>query len=282
MDKPSDPQQMVNEMWRAFFTGDDPGFHRVRRVFNILPASPRCRICFSPFGGPGGLLMRVIGRAPARMNPNICDMCERFAHDHPGGAEIPLSLLFADIRGSTGLAETLGTAQFSALIARFYNAVTDELIKADGLIDRLIGDEVVALFVPALARPSHAQSALRAAEAILRVTGHDKSGGPWVPVGIGVHTGNAFVGAIGTAGVTDITALGDDVNLTARLAGVAQAGEILITEAARAAAGLPTDGLEPRHLELKGRSAPVDVWLQRIGPNAEVGAGTRGANATSA
>jgi adenylate cyclase len=260
--------------------GDDETFNRIRRVFNFLPASPRCRVCASPFGGPGGLIMRAIGRSRARMNPNICDMCERFARDHPGGAEIPLSLLFADIRGSTSLAETLGTARFTALIARFYNTVTDELIKADALIDRLIGDEVVALFVPALARPSHAQAAVQAAQAILRATDHDKSGGPWVPLGIGVHTGNAFVGAIGTAGVTDITALGDDVNLTARLAGVAQAGEIFITEAARDAAGLPTDGLEPRHLDLKGRSAPVDAWLQHIGPNIEVG--THETNSTSA
>ena len=103
-----------------------------------------------------------------------------------------------------------------------------------------------------------------AAQAILRATDHDKSGGPWVPVGVSIHTGNAFVGAVGSAGVSDITALGDDVNLTARLASIASAGEILITEAARAAAGLATDGLEPRHFDIKGRNAPVDVWLMRL------------------
>jgi adenylate cyclase len=156
------------------------------------------------------------------------------------------------------------------LIARFYNAVTSELIKADALIDRLIGDEVVALFVPTLAGKRHGEAALRAAQGVLKATGHDKSDGPWVPVGVGIHTGTAFVGAVGSAGVSDITALGDDVNLTARLASVASAGEILITEAARAAAGLATDGLEPRRLDLKGRSEPVDVWAMRIGANAAV------------
>lgn len=86
-----------------------------------------------------------------------------------------------------------------------------------------------------------------------------------MPVGVGVHTGRAFVGAVGAAGVSDITALGDDVNLTARLASLAQAGEILVTESARTAAGVSAGSLEPRHLELKGRSAPVDAWLLRVG-----------------
>ncbi len=102
----------------------------------------------------------------------------------------------------------------------------------------------------------HPQAALDGAKAILRATGHERSEGPWVPVGVSIHTGMAFVGAVGSSGVNDITALGDDVNLTVRLASLA-----------RAAAGLATDGLEPRHLNLKGRSAPVDVWVMRIGAN---------------
>ena len=245
--------------------GEVPAFHRVQRVFRLIPASPRCKVCFAPFKGAGGQVMRMMGRGPAKMNPNLCDSCERVAREAPGGAEIPLSMLFADIRGSTTLAETLGTTRFSNLIARFYDEVTHELLKEDALIDRLIGDEVVALFVPVLSGSRHAHGAVEAARGILKATGHESKEGPWVPVGIGIHTGNAFVGSVGSSGVSDITALGDDVNLTARLASLASAGEILMTEATRAAVGLPTDGLEPRHLELKGRNAPVDAWLMRIG-----------------
>jgi adenylate cyclase len=265
MPRPSDTEQDINEAWRTFFMGDDPGFHRQRRRYQLLPSNPRCKVCQSPFGGAGGLVMRVTGRTRSKLNPNMCNICERFAEHHPGGAEVPLTMLFADIRGSTTLAETLGTKRFSALIARFYDAVTEELIKADAMIDRLIGDEVVALFLPVLAGQEHAKAALAGARAILKATGHENSGGPWVPVGAGIHTGNAFVGSVGSAGVSDITALGDDVNLTARLASLASAGEILMTEAARAASGLPTDGLEQRRLELKGRSTPVDVWVMHIG-----------------
>ena len=259
-----------NDIWKEVLEKETSPLHKHLRLYSMLPSSPRCKLCYAPFGGVGGLIMRISGRERSRMNPNMCGVCERLAKDHPGGAEIRLSLLFADIRGSTNLAEKLGTKPFSDLIARFYNAATDELIKADGLIDRLIGDEVIALFVPALAGPKHAGAAVRAAEGILRATGHDKNGGPWVPIGAGVHTGSAFVGSVGASGVSDVTALGDDVNLTARLASAAAAGEILITEAARAEAGLTTDGLESRHLELKGRAEPVDVWVMRIGAGVTV------------
>lgn len=264
MGKRPHSQDEINEAWRAFFMGEELSAHRMMRVFGRIPASPRCKVCRSPFAGPGGVIMRFMGRTRSKMNPNICGLCEHFAQENPGGAEIPLSLLFADIRGSTSLAETLGTTQFSGLIARFYDAVTEELLRVNAMIDRLIGDEVIALFVPVLTGNEHAQAALKGARGILKATGHEKSGGPWVPVGVGIHTGRAFVGAVGTAGVSDITALGDDVNLTARLASLAAAGEIIMTEATRAASGLPTDELEPRHLEVKGRSTPVDAWVMRV------------------
>jgi adenylate cyclase len=209
--------------------------------------------------------MRVVGRAPAKMNPNICDVCERRGREHPGGAVVPLSMLFADIRGSTALAEKLGTIEFPKLIARFYDAATAELLKENALIDRLLGDEAVALFVPILTGSKHAQSAVAAARGILKATGHEDPSGPWVPVGIGVHTGTAFVGSVGSAGVSDFAALGDDVNVTARLASVAAAGEIVMTEATRAAVDLPTYGLEARSVELKGRGTPVDIWVMRAG-----------------
>src|SRR5438874_13267590 len=114
MDEPSNN----SEKWRAVLMGEDSSIHHAWRLFHRIPTSPRCKVCGAPFKGPGGFVMRLSGRGPSRMNPRWCSACETFAKHHPGGAEIPLSLLFADIRGSTALAETLGTAQFSRLIAR--------------------------------------------------------------------------------------------------------------------------------------------------------------------
>jgi adenylate cyclase len=198
------------------------------------------------------------------MNPRFCNTCFSLAETHPGGAEIELTMLFADIRGSTGLAERLGTAEFSRLVGRFYDAVTSVLVGHDALIDRLIGDEVIGLFIPLFSGTDHARRAIQSAQEILRATGHSDPGGPWVPLGAGVHTGTAYVGSVGTQGVTDFTALGDDVNATARLASMARAGEILVSSAALEASGIPAHGLESRTAELKGREVPMTVSVLRV------------------
>ncbi len=148
---------------------------------------------------------------------------------------------------------------------RFYEVATNVLIHTDAFIDKLVGDEVMALYLPLFAGAHHARSAVQAAQELLHATGYGNSDGPWLPVGIGVHTGVAYVGTVsGAEGtVTDITALGDTVNTAARLASKARSGEALISEAAYLAAGLNLSELEPRELELKGKSAPVSVRVLR-------------------
>jgi adenylate cyclase len=137
----------------------------------------------------------------------------------------------------------------------------DILIRADAFIDNLVGDEVTSLFVPGFAGPGHARKALEAGRALLRATGHGQAGEPWVPVGIGVHTGVAWVGTVGGAdgAAADFTALGDNVNITARLASTAGAGELLASEVACRTAGIDTGKVEARALMLKGKSEPVSA-----------------------
>src|SRR5512135_286963 len=204
----------------------------------LLPSSPRCKMCNSPFKGWGGFIMHVMGRDQSRFNPRYCEPCERF--EHPGGAEVVLSMLFADVRGSTTLAAKMSALEFSRLINRFYTVATDVLVKTDAMVDRLIGDEVVGLFIPGIAGSEHPRRAIEAAQSLLDLTGHRDPSGPWVPVGVGIHTGSAFVGVVGGSEdhPTDFTALGDNVNITARLASKAGVGEILIRDAAYAASGL--------------------------------------------
>jgi adenylate cyclase len=181
-----------------------------------------------------------------------------------GGAEIEITMLFADVRGSTTLAEGMTPAEFRNLINRFYKASSAELIRSEAMIDRLVGDEVVGYFVPGLAGREHARKAIESAKAILDVTGHGDSKGPWIPVGVGVHTGTAFLGTVGSEeGVTDFTALGDAVNAAARLASKAATGELLVSEAAYSAAAMDIRGLEERNLILKGRSEPLRALVFR-------------------
>jgi adenylate cyclase len=121
---------------------------------------------------------------------------------------------------------------------------------------------VVGLFLPVLAGQDHAAHAIDAAADLMRATGHGTPAGPWIPVGAGIHTGLAYVGTVGDT-VTDFTALGDSVNVTARLASAAGPGEILVSSTSATAAGLD-DGLELRTLTLRGRTEPLDVRVLRV------------------
>jgi adenylate cyclase len=206
--------------------------------------------------------MRMINLGPWEKNPRYCRGCYQDIDANHGGAEVELSLLFADVRGSTGLAERMTPGDFFDLLNRFYEVAARVLVEREAIVDKFVGDEVVGLFVPGMSGLDHAAKAIDSAVALLEATGHGSADGPWLPVGAGVHTGVAFVGSVGDTGVTDFTALGDTVNTTARLASVAGAGEILVTRAAADAAGLVGE-LEQRRLELRGRTEPIEVVVLR-------------------
>jgi len=163
------------------------------------------------------------------------------------------------------MAERMSATEFSELMNRFYRVATDVLIKTDAYIDKLIGDEVMAVYLPIFAGKQHAQLAIQAAQELLRATGHDDPAGPWLPAGVGVHSGPTYFCAVAGAegSLADFTALGDNVNIAARLASAAGTGEALITDAACAAAGLHPANFERRLLELKGKSEAVSVRVLR-------------------
>jgi adenylate cyclase len=256
------------ELWRAILMGTDPVYARTRRFMQRVPGHPRCKMCAAPFGGLGAPLMRIMGRRRWSKNPKYCGSCFRLLQEQHGGAEIECSLLFADVRGSTTMAEGITPAAFSRSMARFYETAAAVLVERDAIVDKFVGDEVMALFIPAVAGEQHARRAVEAAQALLRATGHADAGGPWLPVGAGVHTGNAFVGSVGDTLQAEITALGDVVNTAARLASSAAGGEVLVTDAAATEAGLDVSDLEHRQLELKGKSLPTDVIVIQVGREA--------------
>jgi len=265
------------EVWRTYMMeGRIPDYASpvwfekkyLRPIVRLLPSDPRCRFCYYPFEGIGGALSRsLLGLAPSKLNPQLCNVCENMASEYQGGAEIDISILFADVRGSTTIAENMSPTDFSQLIDRFYKATTKVLFRKNAMVEKLIGDEVTGFFAPGFAGEMHAQVAVEAGEEILRATGHKDPDGPWIPVGIGVHTGRTFVGAVSAeGGAADITILGDTPNTGSRITSQAAAGEVLISEAAMNAAGLKTEGMEDRLLTLKGREEPVKVWAKKVGP----------------
>jgi len=248
----------------------------MRSPLRFIPSNPRCKLCSAPFGAPGALIFRRYGFSPWEKNPNICKRCfsglERLTKQCPSalddhevsGAEVAVSMLFADVRGSSNLARQMPVWDFTHLMNRFYKVSRDVLIGADAIIEKFVGDEVVGLFLPFMTGKEHARRAVEAAKALLRATGHGAADGPWVPLGVGVHTGTAFVGMVGSQGASDFTALGDPVNIAAHLASQAAIGEILVTDEAATAASLLDHGLERRLVSLKGH--PVEAVVLPIQP----------------
>jgi adenylate cyclase len=239
----------------------------MRRISRSIPSDPRCKLCDTPFGPPGNV-MRFIGFGPSPLNRRICSGCIHALERRPGGAEVELSIMFADVRGSTALAERMSAAEFSDLMARFYGAAAKVVDARNGIVDKFVGDQALALFIPGFAGDDHAEDAIAAARDLLAETGH-ADGEPWIPVGAGIHTGIAYVGAVGEGDALDFTALGDPVNLTARLAATATVGEILVSAAAAAAAKLVTEGLEARTLQLRGREESVEAWVVTLPAEAQ-------------
>jgi adenylate cyclase len=262
----------ITEVWRYYLTkGEVPDFlkapwytsKRLKSLYFHLPAEPRCRTCYYPFEGIGGSLMRrIFGIKPSKLNPHICNICDKFLEHHPGGTEIELTILFADVRGSTKMAETMSPGEFSKLINRFYQSATRVLFESGALVEKVAGDAVTAFFTEGFSRIDPAKDAIEAAHEIIKATGHHHADGPWIPVGIGIHSGIAYVGSLRSdSGAYDIGVLGDTANTGARLSGLAGVGEILVSEATAARAGINADGVEVRKLALKGRSEPIEAWV---------------------
>ncbi len=250
----------LERLWRDIFTDPDHPFHRARMWWMHVPGDPRCKMCAVPLGGVATPFLKLTSKAPASGNPRFCNKCEVWTKKHPGGAEIEMSLLFADVRGSTRMAEELGAAEFARLMQKFYRVANEVLIESDAWMEKPVGDEIIAIYTPIMAG-NHAAGAIEGAGRLLEALGYGTGENPWLQVGGGVHTGVAYIGTVGVDGsdTYDITVLGDAVNVTARLASVAGSGEMLISEAAIRSAGAELGDLPRRDLELEGREAPLGV-----------------------
>jgi adenylate cyclase len=248
--------------WHAYLTEPRGPFDRRmgQAIVRRTGVMAFCKACYAPFAGPLARSLRIVGHGPSPLDPDFCRRCH--AHVPVGGAEVEITVLFADLRGSMSLAEHVPAVEFTEQLNCFYESVVPVLVGHDALVDKLVGDQVMALFVPAFAGQHHADRAVRAAMELLRTAADG------VALGVGVHTGLAFVGVVGVPdGVTDFTAIGDTVNVAARLAAEAAAGEVLYTELT--AARLPTDRAptgSPERIAVRGRQEPITLHSFRLAP----------------
>jgi adenylate cyclase len=248
------------EDWEVIWRLHEYGFNRVvNLLFFALPGSPRCGVCGAPFAGVGRWLAGPLGYRPSRKNPTVCATCVELAP--PGGMKMPTGILFADLRGFTARFEGADPQEASTLLRRFYRCAEDVLFPK-AVIDKLIGDEVMALYLPHLKRdfpPEQVPAVmLEHARDLLRAVGYGSGEEPFVEMGIGLDFGEAFVGNIGQRALYDFTAVGDVVNTASRLQGRAAGGEIMLSE--RVASGLPEPVGTRVDLKLKGKSEPQSAY----------------------
>jgi len=249
-----------SEEWRGVLTGTAPYIAKWRRRFIALPSPPRCKVCAAPFAGPGRFVTRLTGHRVIPGNPLLCNRCLDSLARHPGGAEVDVSVLFADIRGSTGLAEKVGAARFRQLLQSYYATASAAIEASDGIVDKLLGDGVMALFIPVIAGENHRLRAIEAGRRVLLAVEESDLPRQGVRVGAGVQSGTTFVGVLGSGDKLDFSALGDVVNTAARLGAMAGPGELLVAADAWRAAGLSGDGLVARMTPIAGRTNELEMF----------------------
>jgi adenylate cyclase len=253
------PQEGNTELWHTVFAQGHPVLAGKQKRYGMLPKDPRCKLCAAPFAGIGGWLLRRRGLHASERNPHYCNACDGFLDAFPGGAEVPMSMMMADIRGSVALSAQTSATDFARLVVAMRNDIARILQETDGFLLEFQGDSVFAVWPPGFVGPKHAALAMRAAELASRMFTAGPGGGP-LPVGAAVHTGTIFIGTVAVGStMKGISAFGLDVNILARLAAAAAPGEVLVSAATYSAAGLPIPAEGVRSEVLKGVDTPVQV-----------------------
>ncbi len=220
--------------------------------------SPACKVCGTPLSGVRGIPPRVLrGVRRNPKNPNICNVCSLKMIQ---GEVAEITVLFADVRGFTDLTTMLGPMRTKEMLDEYFRDVSEILFGKDAIVDHFVGDAVMAFFNQPIRHEDHVARAVDGARDILHTIPYLNA--RWalaepVGVGIGINTGFAAVGTVGSADPKDYTAIGDVVNVAARLQGQAAPGEILVAEEAYRQVAAAFPGAPRRVLELKGVKQPV-------------------------
>ena len=246
---------------------------------NVIPQAKICVGCWQqlripvPLRGVASVPFRMFGIRPSRMNPNTCTVCEMMFTRVMRATKIRIeaTVLFADLRGYTALSEVLTADQMSEVLTLFYDGCAGAIWEQDGLLNKTIGDAVMAVFNFPINRPDHAARAVAAArniqercrtqfdQALGERAGNDIEIGIGIGIGIGIDSGTVSFGEFGRSH-RDLTAIGTVVNTAARAQAAARRGQILVTQAVRDRTGPALADAEGELHELKGLAEPVALY----------------------
>ena len=212
---------------------------------------------------------RAVGIRQSRMNPNVCTICETMFERVMKARQVELdaTILFADLRGYTSLSQSQSSGAIASLLDAFYDVCGEAIWEHDGIINKTMGDAVLAVFNFPIKHKDHAAHAVAAArkiqelwrarrEELSRVFSAEAA---TIGVGIGLDTGKVNFGEFGRTH-HDLTAIGTVVNVASRAQSAAAADQILMTDAVRERAGAALPESAGRDYQLKGISEPAKLW----------------------
>jgi adenylate cyclase len=191
---------------------------------------------------------------------------EYLLHDYLQTGQLPglqvekVTVLFTDIADSTRLAETLGVEQFGALLTEYYKDITEIVFDHGGLINKYLGDGVMAVFGMTAHEKNPEIHAVRAGLDILKKIATHTHLGHSYKVGIGINTGMAMAGYIGTQEHVELTVIGDSVNVASRLESLARPDKLLIGPATRAGLSGEFETVRIGETSIRGRNEPIQVY----------------------
>jgi adenylate cyclase len=222
-----------------------------------------------PLRGVLSMPFRLFGIRPSRMNPNTCTICELMFTKVMKARKITIdaTILFADLRGYTSLSQSQSSEAVSGLLDAFYDECADAIWERDGLLNKTIGDAVMAIFNFPINQGEHPRQAVLAAQDIQRRWNAKRESlseefglaRAELGVGIGIHCGELSFGEFGRSH-RDLTAIGTVVNLASRAQSAAAAGEILVTQAVYERAQSELAGSRPQQRELKGFEGATTLY----------------------
>lgn len=243
-----------------------------------IVATPQARICKGcwqqmrlpvPLRGVFSIPFRVVGIRPSRMNPNTCTVCELMFTRVMKARKITIdaTVLFADLRGYTSLSQSASPEAVSGLLDAFYDECASAIWEHDGLLNKTLGDAVMAIFNFPIHQDDHARQAVLAAREIHERCGAKRQaladefglGAGELGVGVGIDSGQFSFGEFGRSH-RDLTAIGTIVNMAARAQAAASAGQTLVTKAVYERATSELEGSRPDRYRLKGFEAPVQLY----------------------
>ena len=223
--------------------------------------APQCAICGTVLAGPLSHVFRAAGIKRSARNPNLCSRCDTHIEE---GRVVEVTVLFADLSSFTELTQELGAERTHEVVDAFLRAATDIITRHGGFIDKYIGDAVMALFNVPIKQPDHERRAVAAALELQAGMG-DLSGRFQLNLNAaaGIASGFARVGRLGSGESRDITAIGDVVNLAARLEGKTRPGEIIVSGEVYAKVAGDSPRVEEERLSLKGFKEPLVAYRLR-------------------